>query len=504
MFRLKQPYGHWQTCISLLVFIVLAGFFYSKTWYSFYLNWSQQDFSHGALILPISLWLTWQLKDRLFQTQGSPNIIGFIPFVLGMLVWVIGFITTTTSVSQTGMVLVLISGIVTIIGLKRSAILWFPLAFLILVLPLLGWATTPLANWTADALRVLLDLSGIPAFREGNEFVLPTGRWSVIDACSGLRYLIATLVLSVLCAYQSFVTIRVSVLFVGFALLLSIVSNWFRAFITVLTGHLTHMRFGPGSEHMWLGWILFGIMFVLLLMTVSFWKRFDVPKQSHPGTRLKLFIVRGLGKFDMQSMLYFPILICILVVPPIYLGNLYSSKTNPAILEAARVKTDPQKLQYEPALSGAQKVYRSFVAKDEISFLVASFYNQPVNGAMLNLANRIQPDEEQSEWRAGPLNRKTIQFDDQTTLFVNSIILNKASEAYEVLYWYKVGRDHVLSGAQGKLSALKNILKGAGDDSTLNMVVIPLAAKARLSHASDLIKTVNKAQQKSDELIKSR
>ena len=497
-------WGRWQTVTHLFVFIAVAGFFYSKTWYSFYQNWTQQDFSHGALILPISLWLTWQLKERLIQVEGSPNVAGFIPFLLGMLIWVIGFVTTTTSVAQTGMVMIMVSGIAAIVGLKRSAILWFPLTFLFLALPFLGWASAPLANWTADALRLLLDFSGIPAFREGNEFVLPTGRWSVVEACSGLRYLIATLVLSVLCAYQSFVTARASLLFIGFSLLLSVVSNWFRAFLTVITGHLTHMKFGPGPEHMWLGWILFGIMFVFLLSTVPFWKRFDVPKQTKFGSDLKRFVVSTISKFDVQSKLYFPILIAALVLPPIYLANLYSTgQKSPESSELSNSKP-VEKLQYEPALVGAQKTYRSFKSKTEISFLVASFYNQPVNGAMLNLANRIQPDEEHSEWRSGALGIRTFQLDEKSTLLVNSMLINKASEAYEVLYWYKVGSDHILSGSQGKLSALKNILSGAGDDSTLNMVLIPLDQKSNSNHAASLLETLNKVQQKSNQFINSR
>ena len=59
----------------------------------------------------------------------------------------------------------------------------------------------PMMNFTADFTVAALRLTGIPVFREGNFFTVPSGSWSVVEACSGLRYLIASLTLGCLFSY---------------------------------------------------------------------------------------------------------------------------------------------------------------------------------------------------------------------------------------------------------------------------------------------------------------
>ena len=57
-----------------------------------------------------------------------------------------------------------------------------------------GEALVPkLMDWTADFTVAAVKLSGVPVYREGTHFVIPSGQWSVIEACSGIKFLIASL-----------------------------------------------------------------------------------------------------------------------------------------------------------------------------------------------------------------------------------------------------------------------------------------------------------------------
>ena len=50
-----------------------------------------------------------------------------------------------------------------------------------------------LMKWTADFTVTALQLSGIPVFRDGTFFfTIPSGNWSIVEGCSGVRYLIAS------------------------------------------------------------------------------------------------------------------------------------------------------------------------------------------------------------------------------------------------------------------------------------------------------------------------
>lgn len=45
---------------------------------------------------------------------------------------------------------------------------------------------------TADFVVAALQMTGIRVYREGQHFIIPSGSWSVIDECSGIRYLMAS------------------------------------------------------------------------------------------------------------------------------------------------------------------------------------------------------------------------------------------------------------------------------------------------------------------------
>jgi exosortase len=480
----------YRTLVLLFGFaIVIAGVF-SKTWLSFYNTWSQQDFSHGMLIAPISLWLTWELRDRIRAVPAQTNLVGVIPLLLGVAIWAVGYLTSTTSVSQAGAMLVVVGGIVGIIGIKRTVIVWFPLFFLFLALPLLGWTSISLTNWTSEALTVLLNTTGIPNFRDGNEFV---------EACSGLRYLIATLVLSTLVAYQSFVTLKVSVLFIAFALALSIVSNWFRAYITVILGHITEMKFGPGEEHMWLGWILFGVIFFFLLKTIRHWKKIDAPKPNKGLAVLKCKLLGGLSKLNVKPHVLVAFLAPLVVVPPLYLTQSFTVTSKLNLEMVSHQNSSERQLVFEPKLVGAQAVVRKTNSHTGVSHLVAYFYNQPKNGALLNLANRVRPDEEKSAWRTFGSGKKLLQTSSGETIPVNWLeVRNENLGSYNIFYWYRIGNYHVLSGAQGKLLALKNILLGKGDHSTLNLILVPTANLSTARIKVELLNALDSVQTQSD------
>ena len=52
-------------------------------------------------------------------------------------------------------------------------------------------------------------------YREGLQFVIPSGNWSVVEACSGVRYLIASVMVGTLFAYLNYSTMRRRLIFVA-------------------------------------------------------------------------------------------------------------------------------------------------------------------------------------------------------------------------------------------------------------------------------------------------
>ena len=67
--------------------------------------------------------------------------------------------------------------------------------------------TFKLMGFTANATDYLVRLTGIPIYQDGLDFILPSGNWSVVEECSGVRDLIATLSPGVVYSYLSYTTL---------------------------------------------------------------------------------------------------------------------------------------------------------------------------------------------------------------------------------------------------------------------------------------------------------
>ncbi len=130
----------------------------------------------------------------------------------------------------------------------------------------------PLMDWTADFTVAALKLSGIPVYREGTFFTIPSGNWSVVEGCSGLRYLIASITVGALYAYLSYRKLWKRVLFVALSVIVPIIANGLRAYMIVMIAHLSDMKLALGVDHLIYGWVFFGVVMLLLFWVGSYWR----------------------------------------------------------------------------------------------------------------------------------------------------------------------------------------------------------------------------------------
>ncbi len=116
-------------------------------------------------------------------------------------------------------------------------------------------------------------------YREGHVFQHPSGDWSVVEGCSGLRYLIASVTLGVLYAYLTYRSWQRRLLFSLAAIVVPIFANSGRAYLIVMIAHLSDMKLALGVDHYIYGWVFFGLVMLLL-----FWNRqFSGAKTTSPS-----------------------------------------------------------------------------------------------------------------------------------------------------------------------------------------------------------------------------
>ncbi|MEO0438337.1 MAG: exosortase A, partial [Pseudomonadota bacterium] len=230
-----------------------------------------ETFTHGFLILPISLWLIWQQRHSLGQINTTRDFRALLILTPLVLVWLLAAILNIAVIQQLAMVALIPVVIWLALGFELTWALAFPLAYLFFSVPLGQSLIPPMMEFTADFTVYLIQLSGIPVFRDGLYFQLPTGSWAVVEECSGVRYLIASAALGTIYAYTTYQSTTKRLTFVVISLVVPILANGLRAYGIVMIGHFSGMQYAVGADHLLYGWVFFGIVIFALFSVGGIW-----------------------------------------------------------------------------------------------------------------------------------------------------------------------------------------------------------------------------------------
>jgi exosortase A len=258
--------------VLLLTVLVIFIFVFANSWHSIVNIWSRSEtFTHGYLVAPASLWLLWTRKDFYKQLCPESSALGFIGVVIFGFIWLVADLAHVLVLEQFALVGMLVCLIWSLLGNQITQNMQFPLFFLFLMVPF-GEDFVPfLMEYTASFVVGMLHLTGISVYREGLHFTLTSGNWSVVEACSGIRYLIASITLGLVYAYLNYLNYRKRLIFILASILVPIIANGFRAYMIVMIGHLSDMKLATGVDHIIYGWIFFGLVMLLLFYIGSFW-----------------------------------------------------------------------------------------------------------------------------------------------------------------------------------------------------------------------------------------
>jgi exosortase A len=258
---------------ALAAVLLALGVAQHSTYGSMLAIWQRsQTFAHGFIILPISLYLLWRMRGTLLSTPRQPALSALALLAgLGVL-WLLAAVANVQTLQQYCAVAMLTAAIASVAGWRVVRAAAFPLAYLMLAVPFGEVFVPPLIDFTARFTVAALQLSGIPVFRDNSHLVLPSGSWDVVEACSGLRYVVASLALGSLFAYLNYRGSVRRAVFIAISLALPVVANGIRAYTIVLIGHLSNLRLATGIDHLVYGWLFFGLVSLLLFWCGAAWR----------------------------------------------------------------------------------------------------------------------------------------------------------------------------------------------------------------------------------------
>ncbi len=267
----------------LAMFFAVVGILlvYRDTAESIVAIWIRSEtFTHGFVVIPICLWLGWRKRAELAATTAAPWWPGLVAVLLAGALWFVTSLSDVLGVKQFALAFMLQAAVVSVLGPGAARVLILPLGFLLFAVPAGEFLVPMMIDRTADFTVAALRLSGVPVYREGNYFAIPSGNWSVVEACSGVRYLIASIMVGVLYAALAYRSWKRRLMFFAASIVVPVIANWLRAYMIVMIGHLSNNRFAVGVDHIIYGWVFFGVVMLLLFWVGSLWAQAEAPAPS--------------------------------------------------------------------------------------------------------------------------------------------------------------------------------------------------------------------------------
>ena len=244
------------------------------TWYN------NEDYSHGFLIIPISLYIIWEKRHILAQVPRKASQLGLIFIILSLLIYVFAQIMEIASLASLSMLLLLAAIVTYLQGFAMLKALSFPLAFLIFMIPvpaqIYSALTINLQLFVTQASAWLTPFIGVSLYHEGNVIYLPHRTLQVVNACSGMRSVISLLALSAIIGYFYLRSNRLrSVLFL-LGIPVAVVTNIVRVLVLIAAFHYFNTDLTAGTAHTVLGLVIFALalaLTILLMEVLKIWEK---------------------------------------------------------------------------------------------------------------------------------------------------------------------------------------------------------------------------------------
>jgi len=246
------------------------------------------NYSHGWLILPIALYFVWERRAKLEATPLKPSWFGLVVFAGSVMVLLAGILGSELFLARVSLIGLLAGIVLFLFGWKHLWILAFPLAFLLLMIPIpaivFNKIAFPLQLFASRVGESTISAFNIPVLREGNVLVLANTQLEVAEACSGIRSLVSLLTLGIVYAYFSDTRAWVRAVIVLSTVPVAILANGARVAGTGIAAHYLGPGAAEGFYHEFAGWAIFIIAFLMMLAIQKIVVRLAPPRANPPAS----------------------------------------------------------------------------------------------------------------------------------------------------------------------------------------------------------------------------
>ncbi|MHB1677794.1 MAG: exosortase B [Sulfuriferula sp.] len=225
--------------------------------------WNTEENGHGPIILFVVVWQTWSYRAALLLAPSKTKpITGSLLLIFGLLLYVAGR-SQQLMVFEIGAEIPILTGILLItLGTPTVRKLWFPLFFLIFLIPIPGaivdMLTGPLKYYVSVIAEQVLYSAGYPIARNG--VVLSIGYYQLLvaDACSGLNSMFSLSALGILYMHvMQRTSVMRNALLLATILPVAFTSNVIRVLFLMLITYYYGDEVGQSYLHQFAGIVMF-------------------------------------------------------------------------------------------------------------------------------------------------------------------------------------------------------------------------------------------------------
>ena len=479
---------HWRLPLASLVLLLLAILsLHAHTVVGMVSIWSRSDtYAHGFVVPIISLWLIWRIRHSLAALQPHPSWLAAVMLLGAAGLWLAGDLVAVNAATQLALVILLVLSVPAVLGWHVAWATAFPLGFLFFAVPIGDFMLPQLMEWTADFTVFALRLSGVPVYREGLQFIMPAGAWSVVEACSGIRYIIASVTVGSLFAYLSYKSLTKRLIFVGVAILVPLVANWLRAYMIVMLGHLSGNELATGVDHLIYGWVFFGVVILAMLFVGARWADAPEPinKPLAPADTSRLAASRAGWSTALAAAMAL-----VIVASPHVLERLFSLGTNtsPVILTAPAAQAPWQNASAPP--SDWVPAFQLPVASSHSGYtgpqgqavgLYLTYYRQQDYERKLVSSLNMLVTSQDDRWAQVAGGSESTELAGQPLPVVTATLRNQSggltanTPRLQAWRFYWVNNRFTASDAAAKVQGAISRITGQGDDGAIVVVYTPL------------------------------
>lgn len=441
---------------TMAVAVVALGLGFHGALENLVVRWNQQEeYSHGYLIVAVSLYLLWQKRAELNAVTFQPSRWGAVLVVVSAAIALLGQLTALFLLIHYALVAMLLGLVLALTGWRGLRVVLVPILLLLFAIPLPYFIDSDLSGGLqllSSSLGVaVIRFFDIPVYLEGNVIDLGVYKLQVVDACSGLRYLYPLMSFGFICAYIWRARFWKKVVLFLSTIPITIFMNSLRIGITGLLTDRIGIETAQGFMHDFEGWFIF--MACVLILFVEMWLLAFIGKGDPRGW--DMFELGG-GSAPAKTSegkplrkLPRPFVVSALFIVAAALASISISERPEKIPPRASLATFPLKVNEwrgqpdrlaQPTVTKLKvtdyALTNYFAPSGEGINLYVAYYENQRKGASPHSPRVCIPG---GGWQIASLSREELDLggSSEPVLRFNRVIIQRGEERQLVYYWFQ-------------------------------------------------------------------